>query len=231
MSQVTDKKVISNSKENVRPDTPAARVARFVAGSVFGIAFIVICFLMLSAALKGPDKVVVNGVSLNAGVVPGQQLPDRRLRIGDIAPDFVLNQLGGSNPVQLSKLTKQGKIVFINFWASWCQPCRDEMKDINDFYLAHKTDDVQVLTINYREDEDTVKGYFKDNNLIMPVVMDTNGVVAGAYRATAFPETYFVDKTGVIRELKNEAGGPTQASSLTRQEMEQKLQAVRTTGK
>jgi peroxiredoxin len=218
----------NQSTAQTRPDTPAARAARFLAGSIFGIAFIVVCFLMLSAALKGPDKVVMDGVTVNAGLVPGQKLLDRRLKAGDPAPDFVLNQIGGG-AVQLSKL--KGKVVFINFWASWCQPCRDEMKDINEFYLAHKNDDVQVLTINYRESADVVKSYFKDNNLIMPVVLDNDGIVAGGYKATAFPESYFVDKNGVIRDLKNEAGGATGSSALTRAEMEQKYQAALSTSK
>jgi peroxiredoxin len=215
----------SEPKDEVRSDSSVARIARFLAGSIFGIAFIVLCFLMLSTALKGPDRVTLDGVTLNAGLVQGQKLLDRRFKPGDVAPDFVLNQLGGGNPVQLSKLTgQQGKVVFINFWASWCQPCRDEMKDINDFYLAHKNENVQVLTINYREDEATIKSFFKDNNLIMPVVMDTKGEVAGGYKATAFPESYFIDKSGIIRELKNDVDGATQTSSLTRAEMEQKLQ-------
>jgi len=215
----------SGSQEGGRPDSAAARVARFLVGSIFGVAFLVICFLMLTTALKGPDKVTMDGVTLNAGLVPNQQLADRRLKVGDAAPDFVLNQLGGG-PLQLGKFTKQGKVVFVNFWASWCQPCRDEMKDINEFYLAHKNDNVQVLTVNYREDEATVKAYFKDNNLIMPVVLDNKGEVAGGYKATAFPESYFVDQKGIIRELKNDIEGINQASSLTRPEMEQKLQAT-----
>ncbi|NWJ99018.1 MAG: TlpA family protein disulfide reductase [Chloroflexi bacterium] len=223
MSQVAN----SESTDEVRSDSSAARVARFLAGSIFGIAFVVLCFLMLTAALKGPDKVTMDGVTLNAGLVPGQKILDRRLAVGDIAPDFALNQIGGGNPVQLSKFTaQQGKVVFINFWASWCQPCRDEMKDINDFYLAHKNENVQVLTINYREDEATIKSFFKDNNLIMPVVLDTEGKVAGGYKATAFPESYFIDKTGVIRELKNDISGANQSSALTRTEMEQKLQTT-----
>lgn len=215
--------VAGNEKEKARPDTPGARAARFAAGSLFGIVFLVICFMMLTTALKGPDKVVMDGVTYNAGLVPGQKLLDRRVKVGDAAPDFVLNQIGGG-AVQLSKF--KGKVVFINFWASWCQPCRDEMKDINDFYLAHKNDPVQVLTINYREDDATVKAYFKDNNLIMPVVMDNEGKVAGGFKATAFPESYFVDKNGVIRDLKNDIGGTTQSSALSRAEMEQKYLAA-----
>ena len=60
----------------------------------------------------------------------------------------------------------------------------------------------------------------------MPVVLDTEGKVAGGYKATAFPESYFIDKTGVIRELKNDISGANQSSALTRTEMEQKLQTT-----
>src|SRR5947209_2403551 len=143
--------IVNSEKESVRPDSKGAKIARFMAGSIFGIVFIVICFMMLTTALKGPDKVAMDGVTREAGLVipPGQKLLDRRLRVGDPAPDFVLNQLGGGG-VQLSKFGQQGKVTFVNFWASWCQPCRDEMKDINELYLAHQNDKVQVLTINYR---------------------------------------------------------------------------------
>ncbi len=217
--------VSRKEKEVVRQDSLGAKIARFMAGSIFGIAFIVICFLMLTTALKGPDRVVMDGITLNTGLVPGSKPLDRNARAGDLAPDFVLNQIGGG-PVQLSKFQQQGKIVFVNFWATWCAPCRDEMKDINDFYLAHKNEKVQVLTVNYREDEASIKSFFKDNNLIMPVVLDKTGDVAKGFHATGFPESFFIDPKGIIRELKNESGGPTNASSLTRAEMEQKLQAV-----
>ena len=182
-------------------DSRAAKIARFALGSIFGIIFLALCFIMLSAALRGPDTLVVEGVSMKAGVIPGQKLPTDELKVGDIAPDFVLNQLGGG-PVQLSKF--RGKVVFINFWATWCTPCREEMKDINDFYRAHKNDSsVVILTVNQKEDDNSVKAFFKDNGgFTVPVAMDRDSSVAGAYYVTKFPESYFLDKNCKIVAIK-----------------------------
>lgn len=182
-------------KEPVK-DSKGAKIARFAAGSIFGIIFLVFCFAMLTAALRGPDQITVNGVTGKAGLID-PNYKAIRLTSGKTAPDFILNQVGG-DPIQLSKL--RGKTVLVNFWASWCQPCIDEMPDLQQFYVQHRSDNVAVLAVNYREDVPTVKNFFKDHNLTMPVAMDTNGDVTGnGYDISQFPESYFVDKTGVIQ--------------------------------
>jgi peroxiredoxin len=199
------------------PDTKGAKIARFVMGALFGVAFLVAFYILLTAALRGPDTVTVNGVTAPAGLIPNQILPPTRLNIGDRAPDFVLNQLGG-NPVQLSKVLAQGNTVIINFWASWCEPCVKEMPDLNNVYLANKSKNVTILTVNYREDESTAKGFFKNNNLTMPVLMDKEGKVAGGYKVPKFPESYFISKDGIVRELAY--------GELTKADFEKKLQAT-----
>ncbi|HEX2914665.1 MAG TPA: TlpA disulfide reductase family protein [Chloroflexia bacterium] len=196
---------------NPRQDSTAARVGRFVIGSVFGIIFIVFCFLMLNAALKGPDTITAGKASGPIGLVG--KAPADHLKVGDTPPDFALAQLGGE-PVQLSKLT--GKTVFINFWASWCDPCRQEMPDIQRFYLQHKNDNVVVLAVNVKEDADTIKSYFKTNNLSMPVLMDTTAEVPGAFRVTAYPETYIIGKDGKV--------GAFNIGAMDYDKMEAKLQ-------
>jgi peroxiredoxin len=199
------------------PDTNGAKIARFVMGALFGVAFLVAFYVLLTAALRGPDTVTVNGVTATAGIIPGQQVSGIRLNLGDRAPDFVLNQLGGS-PVQLSKILEQGNTVIINFWASWCEPCVKEMPDLNAVYLANKAKNVVVLTVNYREDESTAKGFFKNNNLTMPILMDKDGKVAGGYKVPKFPESYFVSKDGIVRELAY--------GELTKADFEKKLQTT-----
>ncbi|NWJ45606.1 MAG: TlpA family protein disulfide reductase [Chloroflexi bacterium] len=184
-----------------RPDSTGARLARFALGSIFGLAFLLGCYIMLATALRGPDTITMDGVTQKAGLIPNQKLPTEELKENDIAPDFALSQLGG-NPVQLSKF--RGKVVFVNFWASWCIPCQDEMKDINDFYKLHKNDSsVAVLTVNQKEDDSTIKSFFKDNGgVTVPVLLDKNSEVAGGYFVTKFPESYFLDKNGKIVAIK-----------------------------
>ncbi len=197
-----------------RPDTTAAKITRFAVGSIFGLLFIGMCFIMLSAALKGPDTVATTGVTGPVGLV--DKAPVERLKIGDNAPDFRLTQLGGE-PVQLSKL--RGKTVLVNFWASWCDPCKDEMPILQRFYQKYKNQDVVFLAVNVRDSADNAKSYFKTNNLTMPVLVDQTGAVPGGYRVTGYPETYLIDKNGKIGEFHI---GPI----ITDADLETKMQKV-----
>lgn len=209
----------SNNKQ-ARPDSTAARLIRFAVGSIFGLVFIALCFIMLSVSLKGPDTIKVDSANGQTGLIGAA--PTERLKVGDPAPDFLLAQLGG-DPVQLSKL--RGKTVFINFWATWCAPCKDEMPIIQQFYQQHRNDNVVVLAVNVKDNADSAKGYFKDNGLSMPVLLDYTGNVPGGYRVTGYPESYFVDKNGKIGQFHI---GPF----TTAQELESKLQSTwQTAGK
>jgi thiol-disulfide isomerase/thioredoxin len=198
-----------------RPDTPAAKITRFAVGSIFGILFIGVCFLMLSAALKGPDTIVVPSGTGSTGLLG--KAPAERLKIGDPAPDFRLAQLGG-DPVQLSAL--KGQTVLVNFWATWCSPCQDEMPILQRAYLKYKNQGVVFLAVNVRDTPaENAKSYFKNNNLTMPVLIDPTGDVPGGYRVTGYPETYVIDKNGKIGEFHI---GPI----TTDADLEAKLQTV-----
>jgi peroxiredoxin len=214
-------KTLPNPKPTNEPpsssDTTGAKIARFAMGAVFGVIFLVAFFILLTAALRGPDTVTVGGVTAPAGLLPNQELPQAQLKIGDRAPDFVLNQLGG-DPVQLSKLLAQGNAVVLNFWASWCEPCVKEMPDLNTVYKASKNTNVKILTVNYREDEGQAKSFFKNNNLTMPILLDKEGKVAGGYKATGFPESFFISKDGIVREVA--------FVELTKAEFEQKIKTT-----
>ncbi len=201
MAQLTETNKQKDTAKPATTDSKGAKIARFALGSIFGVVFLLACYVMLTVALRGPDTITMDGVNSQAGLVAGQKLPTKELQEGDTAPDFALGQLGG-NPVQLSKL--RGKVVFVNFWATWCIPCRDEMKDINEFYKSHKNDNsVAVITVNQKEDDSVVKGFFKDNGgITVPVLLDKDSSVAGGYFVTRFPESYFLDKNGKIVGIK-----------------------------
>ncbi len=214
---VADKKA-DNKAAKVAParktDSTAARLGRFAVGSIFGLIFIGLCFVMLTVALKGPDTIQTPGANGPYGLLA--QKRGEPLRIGDTAPDFILEQLGGE-PVQLSKL--RGKTVFVNFWATWCAPCKEEMPAIQRIYQKYKNSDVVVLAVNIKDSNDSAKSYFKDLNLTMPVLLDRTGAVPGdGYRVTGYPESYFVDKNGKIGEFK--------VGALDFEGMEQKLQTA-----
>jgi thiol-disulfide isomerase/thioredoxin len=186
---------IPNNRQT-RSDNLTARMVRFAVGSIFGLVFIGFCFVMLTVALKGPDTIKVDKATGSPGLVgPAAK---ERLKVGDPAPDFLLAQLGG-DPVELSKL--RGKTVLINFWATWCAPCKEEMPILQQFYLKYRNDNVVVLAVNVRDSAEAAKGYFKDNNLTMPVLLDYSGEVPGGYRVTGYPESYIVDKNGNIGEF------------------------------
>jgi cytochrome c biogenesis protein CcmG/thiol:disulfide interchange protein DsbE len=112
-------------------------------------------------------------------------------RPGFPAPDFTLETLDG-RAVTLSDL--RGQVLLINFWASWCPPCREEMPAIQQVYERYRGQDSQVTAFSDRLE------------LTFPVLMDRDGSVFDRYRVMALPSTFFVDRAGVIQELA--VGGP-----------------------
>lgn len=117
--------------------------------------------------------------------------------IGSEAPDFSLSDLSGQN-VSLNDL--KGKAVLINFWATWCYPCREEMDDLQAIYDKYKDKGVVVLGINVREGEGVVKEFAKRFNITYPLLLDEDGKVSDAYNVFGIPSSLFIDKEGVIRD-------------------------------
>lgn len=114
------------------------------------------------------------------------------------APQFSLNDLSGKS-LKLSDL--KGSVVFINFWASWCQPCRDEMPSIQGLYSNFKGNDkFRLITILYRDKPEKAISYLKENNLDLPLWIDREGKAAVAYGLTGVPETFIIDKRGILRK-------------------------------
>lgn len=124
---------------------------------------------------------------------------DRKINIGvnvgNIAPDFTLKDLKGSE-VQLSKL--RGKKVMINFWATWCPPCRQEMPEIEKFF-QEKKEDIEILAISIDGGAPkNVAEYIKKMNITFPVVLDEKDRVNERYKVMTIPTTFFLDENGVI---------------------------------
>ena len=122
------------------------------------------------------------------------------IEIGKSAPDFELTKLDGTN-VKLSDL--KGKKVILNFWATWCGPCQQEMPDMEAFYKEHK-ENVEILAINYTPSEkvgaEKVSNFAKEKGITFPILLDKNIDVTTAYKVITIPTSYFIDTKGVIQD-------------------------------
>ena len=111
---------------------------------------------------------------------------------GQMADDFTLETIEGK---QVSLSDYKGKIVFLNFWATWCPPCRSEMPSMEKLYQKFKDKDFIMLAVNLQEKSEQVSKFMKDNKLNFPALID-KGEVGSKYSVSSIPTTFFVDKHG-----------------------------------
>ena len=141
--------------------------------------------------------------------------------LGRPAPDFNLRDLDGKQ-VQLASF--KGKVVLLDFWATWCAPCREEMPELDKLAKEFKTQDVVVLGINAGEDEDTVRGFIKKNGYQFPILMAPSGDhVLENYYAHAFPSMVLIDRKGLV--AKYSVGGGERTEETLRKEFARVLVA------
>ncbi|MBG9445224.1 MULTISPECIES: TlpA disulfide reductase family protein [Bacillaceae] len=122
------------------------------------------------------------------------------LEKGSLAPDFELTDMEG-NPVKLSDY--RGKAVLLNFWASWCPPCRAEMPHMEKLYKKYKDKKFDILAVNLTNTEKNngdAEKFVKELGLTFKIPMDVKGTVGADYNIMAYPTSYFIDSDGVIRE-------------------------------
>jgi thiol-disulfide isomerase/thioredoxin len=115
--------------------------------------------------------------------------------IGLQSSDFSLEDLSGKQ-ITLSSL--QGKAVILNFWATWCPPCKEEMPLLQD-YARRYPDRLVVVGVDYQEDQRDVAAFVHDLDIQFPIVLDNQGSVANQYFVRSFPTTFFIDSSGVLR--------------------------------
>jgi cytochrome c biogenesis protein CcmG/thiol:disulfide interchange protein DsbE len=126
----------------------------------------------------------------------GRGAPSSFARPGETAPPFSAPTLDGRR-VALGDL--RGRVVVLNFWATWCGPCRVEMPEL-ERYQAQMGDRVAVLGINMQESPSAIAPFVSQYGLAFPILLDQDGSVASPYRVTGLPTSVIVDHAGVIRE-------------------------------
>ncbi|WP_404452731.1 redoxin domain-containing protein [Virgibacillus necropolis] len=153
----------------------------------------------------------VDGVAISS---PGKS----GLEVGKQAPDFELTTLSGKT-VRLSDL--RGKKVFINFWATWCPPCKKEMPEMQEFYEKY-SDEVEILAINATGQENSMKSvrnFINDFNYTYPILLDKKLKVVESYMAYGLPTTYFIGTDGVVQQ-------PRKVGPMTYDFMEEMLKKL-----
>ncbi|MEK4147700.1 TlpA disulfide reductase family protein [Robertmurraya sp. FSL W8-0741] len=153
------------------------------------------------------DRTILKQSSDDSDKVSGEQYekiadPDS-LPVGvkkeERAPSFAITTLDGED-VTLDDY--KGKKVLLNFWATWCPPCRKEMPDMQQLYEENRDDDFVVLAVNMTNTEkkrSDVVQFVDHYQLTFPILMDENGKVAQQYEILSYPTSFFIDSDGVIR--------------------------------
>ena len=111
------------------------------------------------------------------------------------AVDFSLKDLSGQDQ---NLGSYAGKVIFLNFWATWCGPCRAEIPSMEELYLELGNEGFVIIAVNSQEAGEQVAGFVENIGMSFPVLLDTDGRVGAAYSVRAIPTTYIVDPRGYI---------------------------------
>jgi cytochrome c biogenesis protein CcmG, thiol:disulfide interchange protein DsbE len=149
--------------------------------------------------------------------VTGGQIPAPRQ--GFLSPDFALQTIDGDT-FHLSDLDHQ--VVLINFWASWCYPCRAEMPAMQRVYLDYQHLGFEILAVNTTNQDSlpAVIDFVEDYGLTFPILLDNNGEVSRKYQVRSLPSSFFIDNHGIVDDVI--IGGPM-AEALLRIRIEELL--------
>jgi cytochrome c biogenesis protein CcmG/thiol:disulfide interchange protein DsbE len=132
-------------------------------------------------------------------------------REGFLAPDFTLERFDGET-ITLSEL--RGSVVVVNFWASWCPPCRAEMPALQEVYENNRGQGLEILAVNatYQDQEAEAKTLANEFGLSFPILLERTGEMARGYQLRAMPSTFFINREGVIRKVI--LGGPMSEATI-----------------
>jgi peroxiredoxin len=178
-------------------DTPSAPKPRRSVSGWIGLSAIVLIFGLIWFNQDMAAPAGVDGATSTNGATIAPQ-------VGAIAPDFTLVSLDG-NSVRLSDF--HGKPVILNFWATWCPPCREEMPALEEIWQQYDAGDVVVLGIDQGESTAIVERFIREKvDTSFPILLDSDHAIGNSYFVRSLPTTFFIDRKGFIQEIR--IGGP-----------------------
>lgn len=185
-----------------QPARGGANVLKFLLGVAVGLTFVAALYFAFSGPVTPIASAPSGPVELNIGQVTAM-VPETSknigLGVGQEAPNFVWKDKSGKE-VRLSDL--RGKAVLLNFFASWCGPCRSETPDLQALYQEKQNAGLQLVLVD-GDPNDTPKitEYAQNFRLSVPVLGDSQGLVGKRYQVDGYPTSYFIDKDGIIRDV------------------------------
>jgi peroxiredoxin len=194
-----------SNQENVQPDL--VDIMRtwgiLLVGGIAGIMIVLVLFFLFSqrgtqqpgvqlGVKPGGEGTATVGTTLEQGSLPPAP------RVGRVAPDFMLSRFDGTQ-VRLSDY--KGQPIWINFWASWCPPCRAEMPEMQQKYSSLKERGLVVLGVDVGEDENMVEEFVAERRFDWTFVLDKEGSVADQYATRGLPYHVFVGRDGTIKAI------------------------------
>ncbi|MYL33271.1 redoxin domain-containing protein [Pontibacillus yanchengensis] len=181
-------------------------IKRVIAGGIMLILFGFTIYSVLDASSKkdqasqnGELKMIEADYSKGEGASISPPDAPEGLRVGEKAPDVELQTLEGET-VHLSDF--EGENVFLNFWATWCPPCKVEMPEMQKFHEEYG-DEVTIIAVNATRTESSkekVKQFIEEEGYTFKVLLDPEMEANSLFRAQALPTTYFIGKDGTIQE-------------------------------
>ncbi|KNY28091.1 TlpA family protein disulfide reductase [Pseudobacteroides cellulosolvens] len=162
---------------------------------IWGTAIILVVVAIFVTTNYKKDNGRINNISESPQAGSQNKPSSNDTTEANKAIDFTLSDLDG-NKVSLKDF--HGKNVYLNFWATWCPPCRKEMPAIEKLYKEYKDKGLVVLAIDLGEDKETVKNFINENNYSFKVLLDSDQSIGSKYNISAIPVSYFIDKDGNI---------------------------------
>lgn len=150
---------------------------------------------------------VLIGISITLGYTFYTSFAGQKeaVTVGELAPNFVLKDLDG-NEIELKEL--RGKGVFLNFWATYCPPCIDEMPYMENSYQKYQDEGIEILAVNVDEQRIRIEKFINSMGLTYPILLDPGSQVNQLYGVRALPVTFLIDENGFVIERR--VGGLTE---------------------
>ena len=179
---------LEDGDEDVPGHIRRLRAVRAVLWALVGVMTVAWLFmgggLESLTSLTGPSGATTSGGSADVG----QRAPELRL------------PLAGGGEVSLAQY--RGQVVLVNFWATWCGPCRAEMPAIERAYQAHGPHGFAVLAVDVQERDAEVLAFLREVGVTFPSAIDPNGEATRTWRAVGLPTSFLIDRQGVIRDVR-----------------------------